>query len=162
MIEYLPMTVSVVCAVLLAWWRIRDAQRVRESKSMEGKIDKILNAIKELITSSSNSVFLTILYIAAQIDDIRAAFTWLMKTLSVFDTKRANAMRVALIELSEDLHIRKNLLKLLKAHIRLSSLEDWLEALKEESRKVRGSMDDDIELFRNASQLFFWHFIFNC
>lgn len=95
---------------------------------------RTLTVIKELVEPSNDPVFQMTLYIATQINDLRSQFIWLAKAVTLFDTKRANALKVALNELSEDHHTRNALFELLKTYIRAPSLEDWFEALNNEIR----------------------------
>lgn len=95
---------------------------------------RTLAIIKELVEAPNDPVFQMTLYIATQINDLRSQFIWLAKAVTLFDTKRANALKTALNELSEDLHTRNALFELLKMHIRAPSLEDWFEALNNEIR----------------------------
>jgi hypothetical protein len=105
-------------------------QKITHDREKRRKDLKALKEIEERISLPLDPVFRIILYMSTQIDDLRFAFSWLAKTIVLFNIKEADNLRIALNRLSDDSYSHYELFKLLESNFNYSSLEDWPDVLK--------------------------------
>ncbi|MFX0113124.1 MAG: HEAT repeat domain-containing protein [Candidatus Hodarchaeota archaeon] len=113
---------------------VESIQKNLHDREKRRKNLKVLNKIEELISSPLDPIFRIILYLSTQIDDLRFAFSWLAKTITLFSTKEVDNLKIALNELSDDSYSHYELFNLLERKINHSSLESWPEILNKESK----------------------------